>query len=169
MPLLKDLLDLYDAIEEQGYPLVGSRSVWCEPKTSDIEITIDTDGHFVRADRLERWIKVKNENGKEETRKCSVEALTPVTIYSECRTSGAAPRPLSDSGKYFMPEQAGGRYFSKTMDLLKRWNASAGGILKLEALIRYLSAGTILKEPDCWTMSRCRNRKRGCVPLSYVL
>ena len=146
MPLLKDLLDAYENIEKNGHPIVSFPTVWHENKLSDIEIMIDTRGNFLKARRLERWIEEKNEDGKKIKVKGDAEALTPVTLYSECRTgSQAAPRPVSDKIKYFLPEREGvdGKFLSATKDLLDRWNLFAGGNTKLKAIYRYISEGTI--------------------------
>lgn len=146
MPLLNDLLAAYTTVEKYGHPLVSFPTIWHEVKAADVEVVLNADGEFVQARKLERWVDAVNEDGRKIKVKGDAESLTPVTLYSECRTgSQAAPRPLSDGIKYYMPEMEGvaGKYLGETITLLDAWNSSIGGDERLYALSRYLSGQTI--------------------------
>ena len=146
MPVLKDLLDAYNTVEKCGHPQIVFPTIWHELKAADVEIMIGTDGHLVIIRRLERWVTKENENGKKIKVRGACDAVTPVTLYSECRTgSKPAPRPLSDGCKYFAGDLAGTerKFFDAEMELLHSWNEFAGGNRKLEAIIAYLSKETL--------------------------
>ena len=146
MPVLKDLLDAYNTVEKFGHPQIVFPTVWHELKAADAEVVITSDGCLVRIRRLERWVTKENENGKKIKVRGDCDAVTPVTLYSECRTgSKPAPRPLSDSCKYFAGDLAHTerKFFDAEMELLHSWNEFAGGNRKLEAVIAYLSKETL--------------------------
>ena len=149
MPFIKDLLDAYDYIEKHGHPAISFPTIWHEEKASDVEIMIDEEGSLVHITKLERQVTVEDERGRKAKIRGDSDAITPITLYSECRTSStAAPRPLSDKLKYFQKPVPGddGRYYESLTKLLEDWNDFAGGNKVLEAILAYVSKGTITSD-----------------------
>ena len=110
MPIFNDLLNAYNAVEIHGHPQITFPSIWHEVKSANAEVTIDTEGRLISVRPLQKWYVEKGEDGKNVRLRGDNEAVTPVTLYSECRSgSTAQPRPLSDNCKYLIrdPEDSG--------------------------------------------------------------
>ncbi len=104
---------------------------------SQIEIVIDLDGNFRRA-----RVVPKNE----------ARTVIPCTEKSSGgRTSGPAPHPLCDKLQYVAADykEYGGSkadYFSLYRDELEKWCKSKHSHPKAEAVLKYITKGTVIKD-----------------------
>ena len=128
MGLFQSAVETYDAMEKlAGIPV--SERVTLAPvghmtTKAKIEITIDTEGHFVRAQQADNVI------------------LFPATEESSGRTSAKVAHPLCDQLGYITP------YDSEKYDLylkqLTDWVSSPYSHVKALAVLKYLQAGSII-------------------------
>ena len=147
MPIFKNLLDAYNAVETHGHPQITFPSIFHEVKSATAEATIDTTGQLVSIRPLQKWYVEKGGNGKKVRLRGDNEAVTPVTLYSECRSgSTAQPRPLSDNCKYLIKDPDDQKYYDSYMALLRDWDVFAGGNKNLQAIMTYLSSGHLTKD-----------------------
>ena len=129
MGLMQKALETYDAMSswagverENAEPLapVGHRSA-----KAKIEITIDQEGRFIQAQRVDRYI------------------IFPVTEDSAGRTSGAVAHALCDQVGYLLP---GTKKNALYLEQLRSWEKSPYTNPKLTAILKYVEAGTILDD-----------------------
>ena len=147
MPIFNDLLNAYNAVEIHGHPQITFPSIWHEVKSANAEVTIDTEGRLISVRPLQKWYVEKGEDGKNVRLRGDNEAVTPVTLYSECRSgSTAQPRPLSDNCKYLIRDPEDSKYYDSYMSLLHAWDDYAGGNIKIQAIIAYISSGHIMTD-----------------------
>ena len=133
MGLFQRALETYEA----NSGLIGVYRAGREPlapvghilTNANIEVTLNTEGKFITARKVE-----KNEP----------KILIPVTEESGGRTSGLAAHPLCEQLKYVARtnKEANGRYLEE----LKNWASSSHTHPFLPALITYVESGTILDE-----------------------
>ena len=133
MGLMQKAIETYDAMSHLAgvctadqEPLAPVGHIVTKP---DIEITIDAEGNFLQARAI----------GKEEPK-----IVIPVTEDSAGRTSAPKAHALCDSIAY-----VSGLYPEKHklyMDALNDWADSAYSSKKVEAVLRYVKAETILKD-----------------------
>lgn len=103
---------------------------------AQIEITIDLDGNFKRA-----RVVPKNE----------ARTIIPCTESSGGRTSGKAPHPLCDKLQYVAADYKdyGGKkafYYCSYLNQLKKWCDSENSHPKVEAVLRYIEKGNIIRD-----------------------
>ncbi len=103
---------------------------------AQIEIVIDGDGNFRRARVIPR-----NE----------ARTIIPCTESSGGRTSGEAPHPLCDKLQYVAADykKHGGDkscYFDSYRDGLKKWCESKHSHPKVEAVLKYIEKGNVIKD-----------------------
>ena len=100
-----------------------------------IEITIDTNGNFLRAKALNK-----------------IPTIIPVTPKSLTgRTSGCAPYPLAEKVHYLAGdyEKYGGQkalYFEEFLEQLEEWCASTDAHFKAEAVLRYVKHKCVISD-----------------------
>ena len=131
MGLFQKAVETYDAMEN----LVGAKvenqemlaPVGYLTTTAKIEITVDADGNFVRANRIDEKIAI------------------PCTEKSAGRSSGIAAHPLCDNLTYVtnLNEDRHNAYLEE----INNWRESDFGSLKIDAIYAYLLKETVLD--DC--------------------
>ncbi len=105
---------------------------------AQIEVTIDQEGNFQGAKRLEK--------GRD------VVTIIPVTEDSAARSSGIAPHPLCDKLCYIAGDYTlytgdnKEKYFEAYMDQLRNWVASEYTHPMIEAVYRYLNNKSLIKD-----------------------
>lgn len=133
MGLLQRAVETYDA----GQSLVGVYRENHEPlppightlTSADLEITLDCDGNFSGARKVE---------------KTEPKILIPVTEDSGGRTSALAPHPLCEQLKYLTKdnEKANALYLAQ----LRQWADSEYAHPMLLPILRYVEGGTIVSD-----------------------
>ncbi len=132
MGLLQQAVKTYDIMEKIG--LVGKYEEGKEPlapvghiiANAKIEITIDRDGKFVSAQKVDKKI------------------IIPVTEESSGRTSAPAPHPICDNLGYLVGNDE--RKISLYLEQLVKWKDSEYGDEKIKAIYQYVSRRTVLKD-----------------------
>ena len=148
MPYIKDLLDLYEAVEKAGHPEMRFPSIWHEVKTADFEVTLSLQGEMCAIRKLDRYRTETDGSGKKTRAPGDSDTVTPVTYRSEARTANSAPRPLLDKLKYLAGDLGGyvpgdnSEYHKDYLDLLGSWLAFTSGNEKLSAILHYVTHGT---------------------------
>lgn len=133
MGLLQQAVKTYDVMEEMG--LVGKYEEGKEPlapvghliATAKIEVTIDLDGKFISAQKIER------------------KTIIPVTEESAGRTGKLPPpHPICDNLGYLsgMDEKK----YCLYLEQLKRWEESEYGDKKITAIYTYVKSKTLVKD-----------------------
>jgi CRISPR-associated protein Cas8c/Csd1, subtype I-C/DVULG len=103
---------------------------------AQIEVTIDKDGNFVDAQKLEKGI--------------GVVTVIPVTEDSAARSSGIAPHPLCDKLCYIAGDYTDYtgddkiKYYDAYMEQLKNWAESDFTHPMVQAVYRYLVKGSLI-------------------------
>ena len=107
-------------------------------QNAQLEITIDMQGNFRRAELVE---------------KVNAVTMIPVTEDSASRSSGIAPHPLCDKLVYvaedyeaFTGKKGFAAYHEAYMENLKRWHESESSHPKVDAVYRYLEKGNIIRD-----------------------
>ena len=105
-------------------------------QNAQIEITIDSDGNFMRADFVP---------------KASAKTLIPCTEKSGGRTSGEAAHPLCDKLQYVANDYAeyGGKkdhYFDSYNSKLQSWCESSNAHPKAQAILKYVQHGHVIED-----------------------
>ena len=140
MAWLKTLADTYDIYSDlagvdkngQAVLLPISHSTF----NAQIEVTIDKDGNFVDAQKLEKGI--------------SVVTVIPVTEDSAARSSGIAPHPLCDKLCYIAGDYTDYtgddkiKYYDAYMEQLQNWAESDFTHPMVQAVYRYLVKGSLI-------------------------
>ena len=139
---LKTLAETYDVYSglagveknDQAVLLPISHSTF----NAQIEVTIDEEGDFQSARRLEK--------GKD------VVTIIPVTEDSASRSSGIAPHPLCDKLCYIAGDYAlytgddKEKYFEAYLNQLREWAESEQSHPMVQAVYRYLAKGTLISD-----------------------
>lgn len=142
MAWLKTLAETYDVCanlagvdrDGQAILLPISHSTF----NAQIEVTIDENGKFERARKLEK--------GKD------IVTIIPVTEDSAARSSGIAPHPLCDKLCYLAGDYTlytgddKGKYHEAYMRQLRDWAESEYTHPMVQAVYRYLSKGTLIQD-----------------------
>lgn len=142
MAWLKTLADTYDVYaslagvnkNEQAVLLPISHSTF----NAQIEVTVDMDGNFKEAEKLDK--------GK------NVVTIIPVTEDSAARSSGIAPHPLCDklcyiAGDYtFYTGDDKEKYFASYIEQLRDWAESAYTHPMVRAVYRYLEKKSLIHD-----------------------
>ena len=140
MAWLKTLADTYDIYSDlagvdkngQAVLLPISHSTF----NAQIEVTIDKDGNFVDAQKLEKGI--------------GVVTVIPVTEDSAARSSGIAPHPLCDKLCYIAGDYTDYtgddkiKYYDAYMEQLQNWAESDFTHPMVQAVYRYLVKGSLI-------------------------
>ncbi len=140
MAWLKTLADTYDIYSDlagvdkngQAVLLPISHSTF----NAQIEVTIDKDGNFVDAQKLEKGIDVVT--------------VIPVTEDSAARSSGIAPHPLCDKLCYIAGDYTDYtgddkiKYYDAYMKQLQNWAESDFTHPMVQAVYRYLVKGSLI-------------------------
>ncbi len=132
MGLLQQAVKTYDAMEKMG--LVGKYEEGKEPlapighiiATAKIEITIDRDGKFISAQKVDKKI------------------IIPVTEESSGRTSAPSPHPICDNLGYLSGMDT--KKYSLYLEQLRLWEESEYGDEKITAVYTYEKNKTIVKD-----------------------
>ncbi len=132
MGLFQKAIETYDTMQSlAGTKVEGKETlapVGCKIAKANIEITVDSDGNFVRARRIEEKIPI------------------PCTEKSAGRTSKClAAHPLCDNLSYVA--EANKERHEVYMEEIKRWKESKYSCEKLNAIYNYLIKGRVLE--DC--------------------
>ena len=132
MGLFQKAIETYDAMQ----PLVGKKEanrdevlapVGYMVTTAKIEITVDADGNFIRARKIEEKIPI------------------PCTEKSSGRSSGLAPHPLCDNLGYVTEKDA--EKHARYLSGVKSWSESEYSNSKLNAVYAYLKKACVFE--DC--------------------
>ncbi len=121
----------YDAPQFAKQPLLPiSHTI----QQAHIEITIDEDGNFRRAELIEK-----------------IETTLPATEKSAARTSGEAPHPLCDKVQYCAsdyPDHGGKKksYYPGYLAQLTSWAESRYSHPKVKATLEYVRKGTVIAD-----------------------
>lgn len=133
MGLLQKACETYDnclylvgKVQGNGDPLAPCSHI---ATRADLEITVDQDGQFIKADAVD---------------KSEPKIVIPATEDSAGRTSGACAHPLCDQLQYLAP--CGGKRHMKYLQQLRAWEGSAYSHPKLRPILRYVEGGTILSD-----------------------
>lgn len=109
---------------------------------AQLEITVDTDGEFVRA------TEVPKDNSK---------TIVPVTESSAGRANAVAPHALCDNLSYVAGDftnysddkkyaETAVKKYKAYMDDLNKWNNSSYTTMKVSAIYKYLSKGLVIND-----------------------
>lgn len=142
-------LDKLDYDEKRGLLPIGHST-----QKAHVEITLDINGNFKRADFVADVI------GKEKNLS---ETLIPVTEKSASRSSGSAPHPLCDKLKYIASDyflyvgEKNEVYYNDYIKALEQWANSQYATPKVKAVYEYVKKGRIIKdliEADIFSVSQ---------------
>lgn len=142
MAWLKTLADTYDVCAEwagvdrndQAVLLPISHSTF----NAQIEVTIDQNGNFQRARKLDK--------GRDAV------TVIPVTEDSAARSSGIAPHPLCDKLCYIAGDYTSytgdnkEKYYEAYMELLRDWTESEYSHPMIEAVYKYLGRRALIQD-----------------------
>ncbi len=132
MGLLQQAVKTYDLFSSMG--LVGKYEEGKEPlapighllTTAHILITINKNGEFISAERLDKKI------------------IIPVTEESAGRTSSAIPHPLNDNIGYLSGEDE--EKINKYLEFISKWAESDYSDIQLNSIIMYLKRKTLIQD-----------------------
>lgn len=142
MAWLKTLADTYDVYAEQAGVIKDGQPVLLPISHStfnaQIEVTLDADGNFVDAKKLEK--------GNDAV------TIIPVTEDSAARSSGIAPHPLCDKLCYIAGDYTAytgdnkESYFDAYMEQLQDWEESEYASPAVWAISRYLEKKSLVHD-----------------------
>lgn len=142
MAWLKTLAETYDVYAgEAGVDRNGQAvllPISHSTFNAQIEVTIDKDGNFLNAKKLEKG--------------GDVVTIIPVTEDSATKTSGITPHPLCDklcyiAGDYTaFTEDDKEKYFEAYMEQLRDWAESEDTHPMVQAIYRYLKKGVLIRD-----------------------
>ncbi len=142
MAWLKTLADTYDVHAEQAGVIKDGQPVLLPISHStfnaQIEVTLDADGNFVDAKKLEK--------GNDAV------TIIPVTEDSAARSSGIAPHPLCDKLCYIAGDYTAytgdnkESYFDAYMEQLQDWEESEYASPAVWAISRYLEKKSLVHD-----------------------
>ena len=131
MGLFQKAVETYDAMQElAGVKVEGKETlapIGYMITTANIEITVDADGNFVRAKRMDEKIPI------------------PCTEKSSGRSSAPAAHPLCDNLTYVSDINA--EKHSVYLEEIEAWKESEFTCAKIDAIYKYLKKNTVLE--DC--------------------
>ncbi|NLD86794.1 MAG: hypothetical protein GX633_00850, partial [Clostridiales bacterium] len=131
MGLLQKAVETYEAHKELAGVYIEGKiplaPVSHNTTKAQIEITIDRDGNFIKAESID---------------KNSPPIIIPVTEESANRV-GSKPHPLCDQLKYFLPENES--IYNEYLSNLRSWLEYDDNPL-VRAVFNYISRGTIIKD-----------------------
>ncbi len=132
-------LDKMDYDEKRGLLPIGHST-----QKAHVEITLDVNGNFKRADFVADVI------GKEKNLS---ETLIPVTEKSaNAGTSGSAPHPLCNKLKYIAVDylkyvgEKNEKFYNDYVEILEQWANSEYATPKVKAVYAYVKQGMIIKD-----------------------
>ncbi|MDE6386934.1 MAG: type I-C CRISPR-associated protein Cas8c/Csd1 [Lachnospiraceae bacterium] len=142
MALLKTLAETYDVyadlagVDKNGQPVLLpiSHSTF----NAQIEVTIDQDGNFINAKKLEK--------GRD------VVTIIPVTEDSAAKANGITPHPLCDKLCYIAGDYTTytgddkEEYFKAYIEQLQEWAESADTHLMVQAVYQYLMKKSLIHD-----------------------
>ena len=146
MSYVNELLQIYDrnqdkigVIEYRGDTPYTLLPPFHTTVTAQITVTIDQNGTFMRAERVEANDKM---------------TIIPVSEKSGSRTAGKEPHPLCDNLRYLAgdyPEyyKDDGSCFALYIEQLQKWEQSGFCHEKVEAIYQYLKKKTLLHDLVC--------------------
>ena len=146
MSYVNELLQIYDrnqdkigVIEYRGDTPYTLLPPFHTTVTAQITVTIDQNGTFMRAERVEANDKM---------------TIIPVSEKSGSRTAGKEPHPLCDNLRYLAgdyPEyyKDDGSCFSLYIEQLQKWEQSEFCHEKVKAIYQYLKKKTLLHDLVC--------------------
>lgn len=107
-------------------------------QNAQIEISLNSDGNFLRARALEKESSV---------------TIIPVTEDSAARSSGISPHPLCDKLQYvagdytnYVNKKKGEEFYNKYMEQLEGWCNSPYSNRKVDAILSYLKKKTLISD-----------------------
>ncbi len=131
MGLLQKAVETYEAHEELAGKYIEGKiplaPISHNTTKAQIEITIDVDGNFIKAESID---------------KKSPPIIIPVTEESANRV-GSKPHPLCDQLKYFLPENES--IYKEYLENLRSWLEYDENPL-VKAVFNYISRGTIIED-----------------------
>lgn len=142
MAWLKTLAETYDTVsdlagvEKNGQPVLLPMSH--STLNAQIEVTIDGEGNFLDAHKLEKG--------------SNAVTVIPVTEDSAARSSGIAPHPLCDKLCYIAGDYTlytgdnKEEYFKAYMEQLKDWAESADTHPMVQAVCQYLGKKSLIQD-----------------------
>ena len=142
MALLKTLAETYDVyadlagVDKNGQPVLLpiSHSTF----NAQIEVTIDQDGNFINAKKLEK--------GRD------VVTIIPVTEDSAAKANGITPHPLCDKLCYIAGDYTAytgddkEEYFAAYIEQLREWAESADTHPMVQAVYQYLMKKSLIHD-----------------------
>lgn len=130
MGLFQKAVETYDAMQKLvGVKVEGKETlapIGYMITTANIEITVDTDGNFVRAKRIDEKIPI------------------PCTEKSSGRSSAPAAHPLCDNLTYVSDINA--EKHSVYLEEIEAWKESEFTCAKIDAIYKYLKKNTVLED-----------------------
>ena len=130
MGLFQKAVETYDAMQKLvGVKVEGKETlapIGYMITTANIEITVDADGNFVRAKRIDEKIPI------------------PCTEKSSGRSSAPAAHPLCDNLTYVSDINA--EKHSVYLEEIEAWKESEFTCAKIDAIYRYLKKNTVLED-----------------------
>ena len=161
MSYVNELLQIYDrnqdkigVIEYRGDTPYTLLPPFHTTVTAQITVTIDQNGTFMRAERVEANDKM---------------TIIPVSEKSGSRTAGKEPHPLCDNLRYLAgdyPEyyKDDGSCFSLYIEQLQKWEQSEFCHEKVKAIYQYLKKKTLLHDLVCADIIRLDEKNQiGCM------
>lgn len=143
MNFVEEVVDLYDknkekigVIEKKGEMSYTLLPIFHTTVTAQIEVTIDEEGNFIRAQEV-------NNNDKL--------TIVPVTEKSGSRTAGKVPHPLCDNLKYLAGDYKeygddDGTCYQMYITQLEAWYESEFHHAKVTAVYKYLKKESLVKD-----------------------
>lgn len=143
MNWVEELLNLYEKNEEKAGIIEKKNGIsyallpiFHSTAKAQIEVTIDENGTFKRAETVENDDKL---------------TIIPVTEKSGSRTAGKEPHPLCDNLKYLAGDYKNyckddGTGYELYMNQLEKWCKSGYSHKKIRAVYRYLEKGTLIRD-----------------------
>ncbi|MDE7323393.1 MAG: type I-C CRISPR-associated protein Cas8c/Csd1 [Lachnospiraceae bacterium] len=142
MALLKTLAETYDVYAGWAGVVKNAQPVLLPLSHStlnaQIEVTIDEEGNFIKAKRLEKG--------------GGVVTMIPVTEDSAARGSGIAPHPLCDKLCYVAGDYTvytgdnKGKYYEAYMEQLEEWAESEYTHMMVQAVCKYLKRKSLIHD-----------------------
>ncbi len=142
LALLKTLAETYDVYAGWAGVVKNAQPVLLPLSHStlnaQIEVTIDEEGNFIKAKRLEKG--------------GGVVTMIPVTEDSAARGSGIAPHPLCDKLCYVAGDYTvytgdnKGKYYEAYMEQLEEWAESEYTHMMVQAVCKYLKRKSLIHD-----------------------
>lgn len=140
MSWLNDLYQTYEACKDEVGIIQGERPTLLpiahSTQNAQIEITLDGEGNFLRARRLEKEEAV---------------TIIPVTEDSASRSSGVAPHPLADKLEYIAGDYGKfvGKYNKEKhhqyIEILRGWAQSEYATVEIKSVYMFISKQSVIE------------------------